>query len=319
VLAARKSAFRILQDAKMAPILNDTKSKLIMRFLGAYGPQSIPSIQKKIKAQCKALKLRNPNLTSDFTLKVEYTEIERKIEPLKNAGLIQEPHYYFHKKSTRMLEITFEGLIWYFREIAAVSKRRIIRFFKSYQEPYLYKSKHRKNRYLLESYKRLIPFCPLWKGMVKQIGDKCLDKLTMPVSNFYVDEKTLFKIESLDLYVETFPNYSGELTDRIYHFERDPIIVSYLKREEATLLREAYIAYLVNEDLNFLRYMNADKIEQELPTLKSTKEFAFFESVDKSLECLLSKNGMNEFFPKYSGIEYYFTGMFVNNLLWNKK
>jgi hypothetical protein len=92
-----------------------------------------------------------------------------------------------------------------------------------------------------------------------------------------------------------------------------------LKREGATLLREAYVAYLINEDLNFIRYMDANEIEQELPKLKSMSEFNFFRSTDKAEPSLLSKEGLSKFFPKYSGKEYYFTGMFVNNLLWDKK
>jgi hypothetical protein len=317
VLAARKSAFRILQNAENTIILSDPKSKIIMAFLGVYGPQSIPSIQKKIKAYCKALKLRNP--TSDFSIKLDYMEIKRKIEPLKNAGLIKEPHYYFHKTSTRIIGLTFKGLIWYFREPSTHSKRKIDRFFKSYREPYVYKSKHRKNRFLLESYRQLIPFCPLWKGMVKQVGDKCLDRLSMTVKNFYVGEKTFSKIEPLELEVETFPNYSGECTDRIYHFERDNVVVDYLRSEEATLLREAYISYLINEDLNLLSQMGADEVKQNLPKLKSVKEYAFFENGQKIGAYLFSRKGLAMFFPKYSGIEYFFAGMFVNNLLWNEK
>ena len=123
----------------------------------------------------------------------------------------------------------------------------------------------------------------------------------------------------MELEVETFPNYSGECTDRIFSFEKDLTVADYLKSDGATLLRDAYVAYLVNEDLNFIRYMDANEIEQELPKLKSMSEFNFFRGTEKAELSLLSKEGLSKFFPKYSGKEYYFTGMFMNNLLWTKK
>lgn len=131
-LEASKVAFRILQDTVNARIQGDTKFKTIMTFLGLYGPQSIPSIQKNINALCKKVEIQNPNPIPDCGINLERSEIERKIELLKKSGLIQEPDYYFHKTSTRILALTFKGLIWYFREPPALSKGKIIRFFESY-------------------------------------------------------------------------------------------------------------------------------------------------------------------------------------------
>jgi hypothetical protein len=315
----KKIALRTLQNIKTGKIFCDEKSMLLIAILGRYGPQSIPSIQKNIKAHCETLKLQNPNRPKDFGVNLEYEEIKRKIKRLKKIGFINEPHYYFHKTLTRIMALTFEGLIWYFQEPPSLSKDKIDYFFKSYQRPYLNKSKHRKNRFLLESYKQLIPFCPLWKGMKEQIGIKCLSRLTFTVKNFCVDEKTCFRIEPLDIEVATYPNYSGESTDKIYYFEKDKMVADFLKNEEATLLREAYISYLINEDFNLLHTMKSDGVKQNLPQLKSVKEYAFFGYDDACNMSLFSKEGLSKVFPKNYKIEYYFTGMFVNNLLWDKK
>lgn len=38
-----------------------------------------------------------------------------------------------------------------------------------------------------------------------------------------------------------------------------------------------------------------------------------------SSDPLFKGERLKEFFPKYANIEYFFTGMFVENLLWNEK
>jgi hypothetical protein len=144
----------------------------------------------------------------------------------------------------------------------------------------------------------------------------------MTVNNFYVDNKVSFRLEPLEIVVETYPNYSGEIADNpifLERNERDPVVADFLKKEEVILLKEAYIAYLLNEDLNSLHETNADKVEKKLSELKSVKESGFFENEEKTNTNLFSKEGLTKFFPKYSGIEYFFTGMFVNNLLWYDK
>ena len=141
----------------------------------------------------------------------------------------------------------------------------------------------------------------------------------MTITNFCIDDKLSFRIEPLGIDVDTYPNYSGECTDEPLFFKRnyrDPLVADYLKSKEAALLRETYIAFLLNEDFYSLGKMHSGELKQKLQELKSVKEYAFFEN---DQHFLFSKEGLSKFFPKYSGIEYYFTCMFVNNLLWDKK
>lgn len=313
-LAARKSAFRALQSASLAPYLSKPNSRRIISILGLYGPLSISSIQKKMKT--------SDHLTSNSDIQLEYTEIEREIEPLTNSGLVKELHYYFHKTETKIIGLTFKGLLWYFRESGKPThtKDRIDLFFRGYKEPYAYRSKHRKNRFIVESYKELIPFCPLWYKMVRQIGKECLDRLELTVNNFYVGEKTAFSIEPLGLGIETYPNYSGELFDGVFFPSRvRPLVMSYLQSEEALLLREAYVAYLITEDFQKLGNVNETDIKIKLPKLKSVNELASLEKNVNGNVSLFSEKGLLRFSHTYENIEYYFTGMFVFNLLWEKK
>lgn len=97
---------------------------------------------------------------------------------------------------------------------------------------------------------------------VKHIGDKYLNTLEMTIINFYVGDRTSIHIKPLRLNVETFRNYSGECTDKRFYLERnerDPIVADYLKKNEAILLREAYIGYLLNEDFSLLRNMDSNE------------------------------------------------------------
>jgi hypothetical protein len=47
------------------------------------------------------------------------------------------------------------------------------------------------------------------------------------------------------------------------------------------------------------------------------QEFANLEC--NSIDNLFTEKGITRFFPRYDSIEYYFTGMFVNNLLLDRK
>jgi hypothetical protein len=96
-------------------------------------------------------------------------------------------------------------------------------------------------------------------------------------------------------------------------------VSSFLESEEAVLLRETYIAYLITEDFQKLSDMSETDIKTKLPILKSVTELARFEKDENGSISLFSEKGLSRFFPKYGSIEYYFTGMFVFNLLWDKE
>lgn len=248
-------------------------------------------------------------------------EIERRIEPLGNLGLIRELQYPFQKSSVRIIGLTFGGLMWYFREVGKPTRKKDIVdfFFRRFKEPYDFKSRRRRNRFVLESHKELVPFCSLWYEMVQEIGEECMDRFSTTVDNFYVGDKVSLKIEPLGLEIKSYQNYSGELVEGVF-FPRSnrQLVVNYLGKEESIMLREAYIAYLVSEDFKRLGNMDESEIRSRIPRLKSVTEL---ENLEKSRESfhLFSEKGLSRFFPKYESIGYFFTGLFIFNLLWEKR
>jgi len=298
-------------------------SALIMSILGFYGPQTIPSLEKKTK-KANHFTSKLHWLTSSPNTPLEDTQIEREIEDsLVQKGFVQSLQFDSIKKKSRIWGLTFKGLIWYFRHSGekALAKDRIAFFFHRFEEPYekVYarRSERRKNKLVVEGFKKLIPFCPLWTGMTKYIGEKCLNRLEMTVNSFCVGEKASYRIKSLGLEIETYPNYSDISSEDNFPPEKDPMVVAYLKRKEATLLREAYIAYLIAEDSVGLSKLGQMDVKAKLSKLLSVTELDSFEKDEGCDSPLFSEKSLARFFPTYSSIEYYFTGMFVNNLLWD--
>jgi len=100
---------------------------------------------------------------------------------------------------------------------------------------------------------------------------------------------------------------------------RDEDITKYLRGKEAASLRDAYIAYLITKDIQRLSRESKDDVKRLLNELESEKELAYFEKRQVGPNPIFKGGRLKEFLPKYAGIEYFFTGMFVENLLWSKK
>jgi hypothetical protein len=62
------------------------------------------------------------------------------------------------------------------------------------------------------------------------------------------------------------------------------------------------------------------ELDATFSKLKSETELAYFENREFSFSNSLFTGGrIKEFLSKYFEVEYFFTGMFVNNLLWDRK
>lgn len=292
-----------------------------MAVLGFYGPQSIPSITKRINKE-DYLTSKFQEFTSKPNIHLEDMNVRRAIEMLEKQGIVRKLQYASIKTKAEIVGLTFHGLIWYFRTSGKRkhTKDRINFFFNRFNEPYekiyAHKSERRKNRLVVLGFKELVPFCTLWSEMTKRIGGKCLDRLELTVNSFGVDGKSPSRIEPLGLELETYINCSRRESSEGFYFEKDPLVMNYLKHDEAALLREAYLAYLINEDFKELSKLSEMDIKVKLPKLKSVTEIASFEK-NVGPTTLFSEKGLARFFPQYSGIEYFFTGMFINNLLWD--
>ncbi len=128
------------------------------------------------------------------------------------------------------------------------------------------------------------------------------------------------KIKSLNLEFEGFvrnrmvPTVKAEVGR-----ERDATAVKLLKREEGSTLRKSYIAYLAVQDLMRLSRQSKTTVEELLPHLECEKELAYFESRKPNSNNLFEGNRLREFFPEYASAEWFLTGTFVENFLWNEK
>ncbi|MHA2347732.1 MAG: hypothetical protein ACXACP_13515, partial [Candidatus Hodarchaeales archaeon] len=52
--------------------------------------------------------------------------------------------------------------------------------------------------------------------------------------------------------------------------------------------------------------------------LDSEKELAYFEKRETGSNHLFRGNRLKEYFPKYAGIEFFFTGLFTEKFLWKE-
>jgi len=97
---------------------------------------------------------------------------------------------------------------------------------------------------------------------------------------------------------------------------RNAKVVEFLKKPENTMLLNSYIAYLAIYDLNKIAKLTEKELALAQSEIDSEKELAYFEHRKAGTNSLFTKERLKEFFPRYSSIEYVFTGLFVHNLIW---
>jgi hypothetical protein len=237
------------------------------------------------------------------------------VDRLEKMGLTETISRKPRPKAERKVGLTFIGLMLY-----------------------LQNSKE-KNRFtsLFSTHSRLFPFSHLWKTLETKFGkDLCFSALEKTIKNFHALEKIVY-VKSPDKFqFEAFNHKYSEVdlsmmpvselfwlmfqrSDSKIKTQKADIACDFLKEKEACLLRQSYIAYLAAQDMTKLVDLDNKSYDNRLPQLKSEKELADFEQREVMANPLFKGKRLNEFFPKYSGIEYFFTGMFVNNLLWNNQ
>jgi hypothetical protein len=94
---------------------------------------------------------------------------------------------------------------------------------------------------------------------------------------------------------------------------------NFLKEEKAQILRDSYIAFLAAQDIAEYFNVTNENNEKSLTQLKSEQELADFENREILSNPLFTEERFWGFFLKYSKIKYFFTGMFVYNLLRDQK
>jgi hypothetical protein len=228
-------------------------------------------------------------------------------------------------KRTRIAGLTFSGLIWYLQN----AKGGFTHIFDYYSK--LFPLRTVKKHLLCEEYENLLPFLPLWKSMSKTLGEAmCIEKLEKTAKDFFAIEHTKLKIEALDIEVEEYlqlppPSWMKMLDLEYYNRftqrcngERNQKVVNFLKKPENLKLLNSYIAYLAMYDLSEISKLSREEIIKVQSNLNSEIELAYFEGREIGVNSILSKERLLEYFPRYSEIQYLFTGMFVHDLIWSK-
>ncbi len=294
----------------------------ILLILAIEGPKSILSLRKKIKES----KLELRGISTKHKHSLHDPQARRAVDELEKRGLVRTIAQSRQPKKM-MVALTFHGLFWYLKYAGENSKirERIKDVFRVFDSPQKKKRKLSKRQTVSESAQGLLPFITQWDYMTKRWEDKCYSRMIETIDSFLISEEKLDEVKTLGIQLETFQRSKHIIKlDKIglkedYYLERNSDVATYLMSTEAKLLKEAYIAFLLKNDIHLLSSLDDNEVEKKLPKLKSFKEFTHFEGTKSSLNNFFSNEGLNRFFPKYSGIEYYFTGNFVCNMLWDKE
>jgi hypothetical protein len=303
-----ETASNILSSAQRM-IKHRNKNHVVLDALGYFGPQTETSLRKSI-----------PKLSNSIIL--SNSEIDRVIKELRTQGLVKE----LRKDRGAVYGCTFKGLIDYLRSDGPELDIKKVRHIKNMFEeqkgkiPLKRTAKNKQDNATKEYFKTNFPFLPVWNSIVKSTSneDKCLKILQKTINDFPhgLTEPESVVIRFLEFEVKIFPETPSDNTSPNNSCV-EPLFEKYLATEEAKEIREAYLAYLLQQYLNITKTMSKkeyDELFQKPMYFKELDQFA------KTLPCpVLNKELFDELFQNYGKVEYYFIGMFVYNLLWIKE
>lgn len=184
--------------------------------------------------------------------------------------------------------------------------------------------KNERFKHVFGHHSDVIPFSSQWHIITNKLGrEKCGNALEQTTKDFVEIAKVRFHLRRLGMEFEGFLESPRMLMRKVPESnvvkEKDIEVAKYLESKEAQLLRDSYIAYLIVHDIKELSWESKEETEKLLAGLESERELACLEERQGNPDPLFKGKRLREFLPKYAGIEYFFTGMFVNNLLWVKK
>jgi len=296
--------------------------------LGTYGPMTSYNIylkKKKFPYPEDAIAIPEKRILELSKDPTDYcrSTIDDSVRKLEDKGLVKILDRV--SKEKRTVGLTFSGLIWCMANV----KDGFNHVFEVYSG--LFPLRTVRKHLLCEEYQNLVPFLPLWKTMTKTLGEAmCLEELERTAKNFFALEKTKLKIDAFDLevegYLQTVPplwmkTKESEYYDRFAQRckgERNQKIVNFIKKPENMMLLKSYIAYLAIHDLNEISKLSQEETIKVQSKLDSEKELSYLEEREIGTNSIFSKERLQEFYTNYSRIEYFFTGMFMDNLIWSK-
>ena len=239
-------------------------------------------------------------LESGKKIKYYYADIHKSVAKLQKKQLVRSTKNTSGPRTKKMVKPTLLGLILYLQ----ASEKKPTLFWK-----------------ILKYHSTVLPFSNVWNHMEKILGTESLfHALFRTVEKSKFIYRVGISIKPLNLEFEGFlkrkPFLSSEEKDETYK-ERRREFAEFLKRPEAIVLRNSYIANLAVRDIEFLSKKRKGP-ENLLKSLASEGELAFFEERRVGVNSLFKSTRLNEFFPTFAPFENFFTGMFVENLLWEE-
>jgi hypothetical protein len=162
---------------------------------------------------------------------------------------------------------------------------------------------------------RLLPFSGVWDLLNEKLGSEHVKSaLGLAVDSFTGLSLAKFIIRPLNL------EFDGLITRRWIsegHNNRVEKAVEFLKHKEALELLNSYIAYLAVHDIQKLMEEKKKMADVVPDNLESERELAYFERRDTDSRQLFKEGRIKQFFPKYAQVDFFFTGMLVENLIWH--
>jgi len=317
----RFSFFQIVAEKDVAvglPTLEMEESEIrILWALCEKGPKSIYNLKEKTKFFLqgywpKRVWINLPDTTAEEAKRMlkdlhepttyHRSSIYRIVRGLSNKNLAETSRDTSGPRIKTVVKPTFEGLILYL------------------QNPF----EKQKLKNIWTHYSKMIPFSDKWNSMVTLLGEeRCFETLEQTVKDFVDIRRVKFLIRPLKMTFEGFLESPkilfASIEEEDFVLERDEVVTTYLKGKTARILRNAYVAYLAVNDIRKLCWKSKEELEKLLSKLESEKELAYFEKRQVGSNPLFKEGRIKEFLPRYSGIEWFLTGMFVKNLLWHKR
>lgn len=294
------------------PMLDFTEAELnILWYLCKNGPRNAYELDKAgyylpedILASERVWGPERHDLEQRIKKKIRYHRpfIVKILRRLQKKGLVEIVEDSQRDRIRKIAEPSFSGLIVYLQNSTDKQSFCIV-------------CKH---------FPKSIPFSEKWNWLTEKIGkQKCMKALEQTLKEFTDIQTVCFTIRQLKMQFEGFLEGPRMLInspkDGEMVREKDLDVQRNLGDNEAVILRNSYIASLAMNDIEKLSGKNMDEVESLVQTLDSEKELACFEKRQAGVNSLFEGNRLKEYLPKYAKIEYFFTGKFVENLLWHEK
>lgn len=231
-------------------------------------------------------------------LSYDYHFVHSKVKELRKKKLVQIQSSNDQKPK---VGLTFFGLLLYLQSLRNAQEGR-------------FETLKRSQR----NYKTLIPVLADWESITHHLGTEICSKTFYETARDFRLHKARFQLRPMHLKFEGFLKRDGFIRASHPEYARVEKVSKYLKSNEALVLRGSYIAYLAMENISQLSGKSFRDIES-YDSLESETELAFLENRQVDSNPLFKGERLLEFLPRYACIEYFFTGTFVENLLWNKK